>query len=724
MSSKLLLHSSALLVKAGRYLVLLALAAGLVAGTGSIAEQSPVVAGSAVGEGWPTYGGDPGGLRFSKSSQITRGNVGRLHSVWTFHTHAVKGDIKPTEMPSFETTPVLSGDTLYLTSPYDVVFALDAHTGAERWRFDPKLPKLTDFSIVTSRGVALWPLATAPEPNLPACSHRVFVGTLDARLMAIDAAYGHICPGFGDHGTVDLRLGVHFQNIGYYGMTSPPTVIGNVVVVGSTIGDNQQVDIESGVVRGYDAITGKLLWSWEPLPWAQSQKVRTGAGNVWSVISADPTLGLVYLPTGSAAPDLYGGMRPGDNRDANSIVALDAATGKKVWAFQVVHHDIWDYDIASEPVLFTWRGTTPAIAVTTKMGMIFLFDRRTGQPLIPVEERPVPQSDIPNEQTSPTQPFQNIPSLAPLVMNVMDSLAYQRPAADVELCRKQIAGLRYEGIFTPATLHGTLNYPGPTGGVNWGGAAIDPTTGILYANTNRLASVIRLVPRHGADHIVGEIESYLRAVGIWVVSHRKLWTLIFLCVLIVSCVRRRSLNPGWVPVIVGMILVGVLIGRYRYETQVRPAVSPTVDHFGYELSPQRKSPYLIERHPLIDSRGFSCTPAPWGGITAVNLNTLTKVWEKPLGTMVPNQQTGIRSFGGPIVTASGLVITAGAEDFWLRVFDSATGEELQKIPLPVPAVATPMTYTLDGRQYIVVAAGGHGDGSVPLGDSLMAFAVD
>lgn len=700
-------------VWAGRLFLLVLFLVVIARAGGIVGQATATTALPQVGEGWPTYGGDPGGLRFSKSSQITRGNVGRLHSVWTFHTHAVDNDSKRAEMPSFETTPVLSGDTLYLTSPFDEVFALDAQTGVERWHYAPQLEHLTPGGMVTSRGVALWPLGAAPKPNSPACSHRVFVGTLDGRLLALDASTGLMCAGFGDNGSVNLREGVHFQNIGFFGMTSPPTVVGNVVIAGTTVGDNQQVDIESGMVRGFDTITGKLVWSWEPLPWAQSQKVRTGAGNVWSIISTDPALGLVYLPTGSAAPDLYGGMRPGDDRDANSIVALDAATGKKVWAFQVVHHDIWDYDIASEPVLFTWRGTTPAIAVTTKMGMIFLFDRRTGQPLVPVEERSVPQSDIPNEQTSPTQPFQNIPSLAPLVMNITDLSVYQRPAADVELCRKQLAGLRYEGIFTPATLKGTLNYPGPTGGVNWGGAAIDPTTGILYANTNRLASVIRLVPRYGAEHVLSSM------------SRRKLGTLVFLCVLIVCCIFRRSLNPGWVPVFVGMIFVViVLIGHYRSQTQVHPAVSPVVDHFGYELSPQRKSPYLIERHPLIDSRGFSCTPAPWGGITAVNLNTLTKVWEKPLGTMVPNQQTGIRNFGGPIVTASGLVITAGAEDLWLRIFDAVTGEELQKVPLPVPAVATPMTYTLDGRQYIVVAAGGHGDGSVPLGDSLMAFAID
>jgi quinoprotein glucose dehydrogenase len=706
MSSTCLPRPFALLVRARDHFALLAIFAGFLAGSHPLAVEASteINAQPQAGEGWPTYGGDPGGTRFSKSSQITRSNVTQLHPVWTFHTHAVDTEAQRVQLPSFEATPVLSGDTLYFTSPFDVVFAINARTGEERWHFDPILKPLMPKGIVTSRGVALW--SSTVEAT---CSHRVFWGTLDARLLSLDAKTGKPCINFGNNGTVDLSQGVHFQGIGFYGMTSPPTVVGNVVVVGSTIGDNQQVDIESGVVRGYDAVSGKLLWTWEPLPWAENQKIRTGAGNVWGVISADPSLGLVYLPTGSAAPDIYGGMRPGDNRDANSVVALDAKTGKKVWAFQVVHHDVWDYDIPSEPILFTWRGT-PAIAVTTKMGMIFLFDRRTGQPLVPIEERPVPQSDVPGEKTSPTQPFQNVPSLAPLVMG----------GSPNEVCRKQLASVRYEGIYTPPSLKGSLNYPGPTGGVNWGGAAIDPNTGILYANTNRIASITRLIPRRRERLEKFERQFTERVAGPYL-FRKKFWTLLFIAVFVAACSIRRSLNPGWTPMIVA-ILGAAFIGGYH--SQPHPAPSPIIDHFGYEISPQRKSPYLIERHPLVDSQGLGCTPQPWGAIGGVNLNTLTKAWEKPLGTMVPDQRTGIRNFGGPIVTASGLVITAGAEDFWLRVFDSATGEELQKIPLPVPAVATPMTYTLDGRQYIVVAAGGHGDGTVPLGDSLIAFTIN
>ena len=673
------------------------------------------------GDGWPTYGGDPGGLRFSKSSQITRNNLGQLHPVWTFHTHALGTYPDSYGIPNFETTPVLSGDTLYLTSPYDVVFALDARTGTERWHFDPKLGKLFgDGGMVTSRGVALWPLAAAPEAEFPDCGRRVYLGTLDARLLAIDAFTGHLCPSFGNNGSVDLRLGVHFQNQGYYGITSPPTVVGNVVVVGSAIIDFKQVDIESGLVRGYDALTGKLLWSWEPLPWAAKQEVRTGAGNTWGVISADPDLGLVYLPTGAASPDYYGGMRPGDDRDANSIVALDAATGRKVWAFQVVHHDLWDYDIASEPVLFTWRGTTPAIAVTTKMGMIFLFDRRTGQPLVPVEERPVPQSDVPGEHTSPTQPFQDIPTLAPLTMSFSDSSSYQRSSADAEICRKQLASLRYDGIYTPPSLQGSLIYPGPFGGVNWGGAAIDPTSGILYADTNRLAQAIRLFPRRTAKYemIEQNIDHLLPRPYL---PRKKLWADLFVIVFLLASVQRRRLNLGWA-LLVAIVCAGVFV--WHHTNDVSNAATRTLFRDGYyKIDPQRKTPYIMESQSTVDGDGLTCNPAPWGGIAAVNLNTLTKVWEKPLGSVVPGQHAGALSFGGPIVTASGLVITGGTQESWLHIFDSATGQQLEQLPLPTPATSTPMTYTLDGRQYIVIAAGGHRDGFSPLGDSLIAFAV-
>lgn len=666
-------------------------------------------------DAWPTYGGSPGGTRYSTAGQITRENLDKLRPAWTFHTNPDGVDPGRNVLPSLETTPVLSGDTLYLTSPFDIVFAVDARTGKERWRFDPKLPPQHAGDLVASRGVALWPLGTTVSASAPTCSSRVFAGTLDGRLLALDAASGHPCEDFGEHGSVDLTRDVGYTHVGTYGLTSPPTVVGNVVVVGSLVSDNQQVDIESGAVRGYDALTGKRLWKWEPLPWAQQQSVRTGAGNTWSIISADPELGLVFLPTGSAAPDFFGGLRVGDNRDANSVVALDAATGRKVWSFQVVHHDVWDYDVASEPVLFTWRGTIPAVAVTTKMGMIFLLNRLTGQPLVPVQERRVAQDGAPGEQLSPTQPFQDIPPLSPLQMGAISNALYKRSSADEAFCRKQLAELRNEGIYTPPSLEGSVLFPGNVGGVNWGGAAVDPVTGVLYANTNRKAFVVRLIPRHG-ERMLG------RAVSPFVFS-RKLWLALLLLSLIISFRRTRSFRPSasfWIVLCICVLTFG---GRAIYNWAHPTPHVPQLDHFGLEFGPQRKTPYIVERYPLVDRQGLPCSPAPWGAITAVNLNSLSKVWEVPLGSSVPDRQTGALNFGGPIVTASGLVFTAGAEDPWLRAFDAASGTELQRFALPLPGQATPMTYTLDGKQYIVVAAGGHGDGYGAFGDEVVAFSL-
>jgi quinoprotein glucose dehydrogenase len=353
------------------------------------------------------------------------------------------------------------------------------------------------------------------------------------------------------------------------------------------------------------------------------------------------------------------------------------------------------------------------------MGLIFLLDRRTGAPLIPVEERPVPQNGVADERLSPTQPFQNIPALSPLSIGDLTSPAYNRSPPDIDLCHGQFAALRYDGIYTPPTLQGSLMFPGNVGGVNWGGTAIDPTTGILYANTNRDAFSARLVPRYGREHITSVVLDNLQ--------NRRTWGLIALAVYILGCLFQRTLKPGRTVKTLFFLCLGIAFFIHyidRLLPKPSPAHMPVLAHFGFELSEQRKSPYLIERHPIVDSHGISCTPAPWGGITAINLNTLTKVWEKPLGSLVPGQNTGILNFGGPIVTAGGLVFTAATDDPYLRIFDASTGDLLREIKLPAPGVATPMTYTLDGHQYVVIAAGGHGDGYSKLGDSLIAFSID
>jgi quinoprotein glucose dehydrogenase len=352
-------------------------------------------------DSWSTYNGNLAGQHYSQLRQINQSNVKTLRVAWTFHTGEFKTPGVANSRAAFEANPIVWHDTIYLSTPFNRVFALDAANGKQIWLFDPKINRNATIGIVTSRGVALWHSSRKDEMSAD-CSSRVFVATLDRRLIAIDASTGQPCQDFGSHGSVDLSESIHLLDKTWYEFTSPPTVVKHVVVLGSSVGDNQGVEMASGAVRGFDARSGKLLWSWEPLPWAQNQHPRTGAGNAWSVIAADPQHGLVYVPTGSPSPDFYGVYRPGDDRDADSVIALEAATGKRVWGFQTVHHDIWDYDIAAEPVLFKFRNRIPAIAITTKTGMVFVLNRLTGVPLYPVYERPVPRSDVPGEKTSPT----------------------------------------------------------------------------------------------------------------------------------------------------------------------------------------------------------------------------------------------------------------------------------------------------------------------------------
>lgn len=654
---------------------------------------------SSQGEDWPTYGGSAGGQRYSRAAQITPANVSSLRVAWVFHTGALARQGASRTEAAFEATPVLAGRTLYLSSPFDQVFALDALTGAQRWRYDPHIPENFLAGVYTSRGVALW----HEKGVRGTCSDRVYLATLDARLVALDAGSGVPCAGFGERGTVDLKKGLQTQTsepYEEYGVTSPVTVAGDVVVVGSAVADGQEVDVEPGVVRGFDARTGALLWSWDPMPWAKHQAVRTGGGNTWSVIATDPQRHIVYLPTGSPSPDFYGGMRPGDDRDANSVVALDARTGKKIWSFQVVHHDLWDYDIAAEPLLFEYQGRIPAVAVTTKMGMIFVLNRLTGEPIYPVQERSVPQSDVKGEVASPTQPFSSLPPLSSLRLSVSDLRGHT--LADAVTCESELGALRNEGIFTPPSLQGSLLYPGSLGGVNWGSPAFDPETGVLYVNSNHHAFRTRLVPRW--RYILNDIA------GSW-----QNWAYAAASLLLLLLLVRRSLSPGWVGGLTVVLLacVGVYVGLRPREVQ----------HFGTETAPQRKAPYAVERSPVTDAKHLPCTPMPWGKITAMDLNRGVLSWERPLGTMVQGADTGSLNLGGPMVTRGGLVFVAGEREPFLRAFDKKTGHLVWTGKLPAPAQATPMSFELEGKQLVVVAAGGHGGFGTPQSDSLVAFSL-
>jgi quinoprotein glucose dehydrogenase len=628
---------------------------------------------------WSTYGGGNDGARYSALSQINASNVSRLKVAWIYHTHALEPATPLNDVAAFEATPILWNRTLYLSTPFDQVIALDAATGKERWRYDPSIDRLAEHWWVTSRGVAIWHDAVLRKAAVLPCQARVFVGTVDARLIAIDANTGRICKDFGRDGFVDLRDIPGFRRVAEYYVTSPPTIVGDVIVVGSLVIDNLRADAASGAVRGFDARSGKLLWTWDPIPWAQNQQPRTGAGNAWSVFSSDPERGLIFVPTGSASPDFYGGLRPGDNKWANSIVALQAATGKFVWGFQVVHHDLWDYDIAAQPLLFTFRGKTPAIAISTKMGSVFVLDRITGKPLFPVEERSVPKSDVPGEFASPTQPISELPSLGPQFFSPKE--AWGATPEDLGFCRDAVRDLRAEGFFTPPSLRGTLLFPGNVGGVNWGSTALDPKSSILYANTNRVAFLIKLLPN-------------AQPVNYWLFATN---------------------------------LVRALFGRPMIPSPSNPrpqAEWGLRNRFSGEFARQDPTRYAMYRKFIATPSGLPCTAPPWGTLSALNLDSGKKVCDVPLGTMIKGRQTGSINLGGPIVTAGGIVFTAATTETYLRAFNSSSGQELWKGELPVPAQSTPMTYSIGGRQYVAICAGGHGQLGTTLGDSVIAFALN
>ncbi len=441
---------------------------------------------------WSAYGGDAGGTRYTPLDDITPTTVHRLGVAWTYRT----GDVLQGPNGSrFQATPLMADGRLLVSTPFGRVIALRPDTGDELWRFDPRVDLEGDYGDFANRGVAYWRSSRADDHG--PCRARVFVAPVDARLIALDAATGHRCEHFGSKGEVSLQRDLVNAPAfaGEYQVTSPPAVIGDVVVVGSSIGDNQRVDAPSGVVRGFDARTGRQRWRWDPM------SDRAGAANAWSIMSVDAEHDLVFVPVGSASPDFYGGERPGDNRHANSIVALRGSTGQLVWSFQVVHHDLWDYDVASQPVLVTLRREgrdVPAVVQATKMGHVFVLHRETGQPLFPVEERAVPKSDVPGETAALTQPFPLAAfALAPDRLDAAS--AWGATDTDLAYCRERLSTLRSEGMFTPPSLRGSVIYPGNVGGSHWGGVSWDPVRRRLLAPTNRLPFVVRLVSRADLD---------------------------------------------------------------------------------------------------------------------------------------------------------------------------------------------------------------------------------
>jgi quinoprotein glucose dehydrogenase len=624
---------------------------------------------AAAAEGdWPHYGHDAGGSRYSPLDQVRASNLDRLTIAWQFRTGELGQDADDGESLTFEATPVLSQDTLYFSTGFGTAFAVDAASGKEVWRFDSSVPRDLGFAEVTSRGVSVW---DDPDRDAAAaCGARVYLGNIVGRLYALDAGTGKPCADFGTGGFVDLHRDARPREVGQYAITSPPAIAGGRIIVGSAIGDNSAVKLERGIVRALDARSGAVLWMWDPIPtnpedpatatW-QTGIGETGGANAWPPLSVDVEHGLVFVPTGAASPDFYGGQRIGSNAYANSLVALSVATGEVEWHRQLVHHDVWDYDLPAQPLLIelTKDGTKhDAVVQTTKMGMVFVFDRVSGEPIYPIEERPVPQTGIDGEHLSPTQPFSSLPSLVSHAPITGDD-AYGLFWFDTRGCRKKIAALRSEGIYTPPSIQGTLMNPGYAGGSNWGGLAWDPRSQRVIATVLEFPMWVRLTPREVA------------------------------------------------------------------ETQMD---NDAFDWSGY--TEMEGSPYVLSRDALVSGIGMPCTKPPWGKVVALDLGKGVIAWHRPIGTIqdlapapVPNLELGVPLIGGAIVTGSGLIFVAATFDNYLRALDLETGEELWKGRLPAGGQATPMTYAIDGRQYVVIAAGGHGGAGTTRGDHVVAFAL-
>ena len=624
---------------------------------------------------WVAYGRDILGTRYLPASGITRDNIQQLEPAWTYRTGETEPRFATVRGTSFEATPIVVDGTLYLSTPLGRVIALDPATGQELWVFDPEIRRDVPYGDFASRGVSTWLDDEAPPDS--ACRRTIYAANAQSQLIALDANDGQLCAAFGSNGKVDLREGLRiapFEDQAY-SMTSPPVAANGVVVVGSSIADNSRPNPASGEIRAFDARTGALRWSWDPIPqdsadpayaeWRGELAHGTGGANAWSVLSADSERDLVFVPTSSPAPDYYGVLRLGDNRYANSIVALRLSTGELVWAFQTVHHDLWDYDNASPPALvtLTHNGTEiPAVLQATKTGMLFVLNRETGEPIFPIEERRVPASDIAGEEAAPTQPFTAlIPALGP--HRLMPEDAWGITDSDRTACRMVLEGLRNEGIFTPPSVQGTLSIPSNIGGAHWGGVAVDPVRQIAVVPVNRIASMVQLIPRADFDR-----------------------------------------------------------DRFRAE-------DARLGH-DYEYNMMLGTPYVMRRRILLGPSGLPCSPPPWGTLVAVDLETGGKLWETPLGAFTRpfppetaswiSEEWGSPNLGGPIATEGGVVFIGAALDRWLRAFDIETGRELWRGPLPESGRATPMSYQLhSGEQFVVIAVGG-GD-EFGTGDYLVAF---
>lgn len=633
----------------------------------------PVAAGSEQ-KNWEHWGNTTHGDRFAALDQINKSNVSKLKVAWIAHT----GDIPQSNGSGAEdqNTPLQIGNTLYVCTAYGKVLSLEADTGKELWSYDPKA---SAPNWQRCRGLGYYDNAAQPasspvvaaSASAPAmCKRRLFLPTIDARLIAIDADTGKPCADFGDNGTVDLKAGMGEVKPGYYQQTSTPLVAGNLVVVGGRVADNFSTGEPPGVVRAYDVHTGELAWAWDPgnpaitkLPPVGETYTR-GTPNVWSAMSYDAKLNLIYLPTGNATPDFFGGERTElDDKYSSSIVAVDATSGKVRWHFQTTHHDLWDFDLPSQPLLYDLPdgkgGTTPVLVQTSKQGMIFMLNRENGQPVAKVEEREVPQGNVPGERYSKTQPFSvGMPNIGNETLTESDM--WGATPLDQLLCRIEFKGMRHQGVYTPPGIDRALQYPGSLGGMNWGSVSVDPNNAIMFVNDMRLGLANSMVP-------------------------------------------RSKVPTG---------ASGIEMG----------------------LVPMDGTPFGAIRERFLSPLGIPCQKPPFGTMSAVDLKSGKLVWQVPVGTVQDTGPLGIKmrmpmevgmpTLGASLSTQSGLLFFAGTQDFYLRAFDTATGKEIWKERLPVGSQSGPMTFVSpkNGKQYIIISAGGARQ-AAERGDYVIAYAL-
>lgn len=627
---------------------------------------------------WTAYAGSHHGQRFSKLKQITPDNVNQLDVAWQIRTGDMKGpgDVGET---TYQATPLKIGDSLYLCTPHSLAIALDADTGAEKWRFDPQAGMESNRQHQTCRGVAFYAdapatlaAATAVAPTAAAasaaqCKHRIFLPSSNAKLYALDAETGKLCEDFGDKGAIDLTHNMPNKQSGYLNPTSPPVIAGDTLIIGASVNDNYAVESPSGVIRAYDVHSGKLLWNWdsgnpdatEPFdPANPNQVYKASSPNSWTVFSADTELGMVYVPMGNRVPDQLGQYRNADEEKYTAaIVALDLKTGKLRWYQQTVHHDLWDMDLGSQPVLLDLdlpKGRTPALVLPTKQGDVYVLDRRDGTPIHAVTERPAPQgTDVPGEHTVPTQPVSALSFEPP---KLTESDMWGASLIDQMMCRIQFKKLRYEGRYTAPSLQGTLVYPGNFGTFNWGSVAVDPQRQVMFGMPTYLAFVSTLIPR---DQLKGDTVMNLGEQGI-------------------------NANEG--------------------------------------------AGYAVKMHPFLSPMGVPCQTPPWGTVAAADLRTGKIAYQYRNGTIrdlspIPLPiKVGVPGIGGPLMTASGVAFLGAAVDNNFRAYDVATGDVLWNARLPAGGQATPMTYlNSQGEQIVVLVAGGHGSIGTKAGDYVIAY---